>query len=60
MLVLPRKKNERLVIGENIVVTIVSIKDGNVRVGIEAPPEVSVWRSELVEKGIRPRKESQS
>ena len=47
MLVLSRRVNERLVIDGNIVVTIVRVAGGSVRVGIEAPPEVSVRREEL-------------
>ena len=47
MLVLSRKESERLVIGENIIVTIVRLAGGTVRLGIEAPPEVSIRREEL-------------
>jgi carbon storage regulator len=48
MLVLSRKENERLMIGENIVVTIVRVSGGKVRLGIEAPADVSIRREELV------------
>lgn len=48
MLVLSRKHNEKLVIGDNIVVTVVEIRGGKVKLGIEAPPEVKVLRGELV------------
>ena len=47
MLVLTRRTSEKLVIGDNIVITIVRIDGGQVRVGIEAPREVSVRRAEL-------------
>ena len=47
MLVLSRKKDERLIIDGNIVVTIVKVGGGTVRLGIEAPAEVSVRREEL-------------
>jgi carbon storage regulator len=47
MLVLSRKEKERLMIGENIVVTIVGVFGGKVRLGIEAPAEVSIRREEL-------------
>ena len=47
MLVLSRKANERLMIGEEIVVTIVRISGGQVRLGIEAPADVSIRREEL-------------
>ncbi len=48
MLVLTRKEDESLVIGGNVKLTILSIKGGQVRVGIEAPREVSVHREELL------------
>jgi carbon storage regulator len=47
MLVLTRKRDEQIVIGDNIVITIVKIDMGRVRVGIEAPREVPVYRREL-------------
>lgn len=47
MLVLTRKMNESIVIGDNIKVMIVGIRGGHVRLGIEAPPEVTVLRDEL-------------
>lgn len=50
MLVLSRKVGEKILIGENIVVTLVEIDRGKVRVGIEAPKDVPVWRDELVVK----------
>lgn len=50
MLVLTRKEGERILIGEKISVTVVRILGGGVRLGVEAPPEVPVMRSELKEK----------
>ena len=50
MLVLTRKEGERIQIGDNICITVVRIVGGGVRLGVEAPPEVSVLRSELKEK----------
>ena len=47
MLVLSRKQSERLIIGDNIVVTIVRIAGSSVRLGIEAPPEVQIQREEV-------------
>jgi len=47
MLVLSRKTNESIVIGENIVVTVVDIRGDKVRLGIQAPREVSVHRREV-------------
>lgn len=50
MLVLTRKDGERIRIGENIVVTIVRSTDGRTKVGIEAPREVPVLRTELEDR----------
>jgi len=47
MLVLSRRENERLFIGDNIVITIVHVTGGTVRVGIEAPDDVQVQREEV-------------
>ena len=47
MLVLTRKEGEQIVIGENIRVTILAIKGNRVRLGLAAPPEVSIVRQEL-------------
>lgn len=47
MLVLSRKAGERLVIGDDIHVTIVEIRPGRVRLGITAPSETPVHREEV-------------
>lgn len=47
MLVLSRKLGEKIVIGDNIVVTIVKIDRNQIRLGIEAPHEVPVYREEI-------------
>jgi carbon storage regulator len=48
MLVLTRKLMEKLYIGDDVCVTVVRLEGGQVRLGIEAPLEVSVVRAELV------------
>lgn len=48
MLVLSRKEGERLVIDENIVVTVLHVAGGGVRLGIEAPRDVPVHREEIL------------
>jgi carbon storage regulator len=47
MLVLSRKKDERIVIGDNISLCVVEIRGDKVRLGIEAPPEITVHRQEV-------------
>jgi carbon storage regulator len=47
MLVLSRKKDERIVIGDNISLCVVDIRGDKVRLGIEAPPEITVHRQEV-------------
>ncbi|QDT84612.1 carbon storage regulator [Gimesia chilikensis] len=47
MLVLSRKKNERICIGENIVITIVEIRGDKIRIGIDAPKDIPVDRDEV-------------
>jgi carbon storage regulator len=47
MLVLSRKTEESIVIGDNIKITIVRIAGDKVRIGIEAPPDVPVHRQEV-------------
>ena len=48
MLVLSRKLGQRFQIGDNIKVTVVKIDRNSVRIGIEAPGEVPVYREEIV------------
>ena len=50
MLVLSRKADERIVIGDNIVITIVNIRGDKVRIGIDAPKDVAVDRQEVARK----------
>jgi carbon storage regulator len=48
MLVLSRKVGEQIVVPESgIVLTVLSIRGGQIRLGISAPPEVAVYREEL-------------
>lgn len=47
MLVLTRKLNERIVIGDKIRITVVGIRGNHVRIGIEAPTDVTILRDEL-------------
>jgi len=47
MLVLSRRRDERILIGDNIEIVIVEIRGEKVRIGIDAPTEIAVHRAEL-------------
>lgn len=49
MLVLSRKRDERILIGDNIVITVVDVRGDKVRLGIDAPKEVPVHREEVAQ-----------
>ncbi len=53
MLVLSRKLNEKIVIDGGIVVTVVKIEGGQVRLGIQAPGNIKVFREEIAGKVAR-------
>jgi carbon storage regulator len=50
MLILTRNQNESVIIDDNIKVTVLSDKGGQVKLGIEAPDEVEIWREEIYEQ----------
>jgi carbon storage regulator len=47
MLVVTRKQGERLWIGDNVVVTVIECKGGRVRLGLDAPQAVAIYREEI-------------
>ena len=47
MLVLTRKLGESLMIADSITVTVLQIKGGNVRIGVQAPPHMTIVREEV-------------
>jgi len=47
MLILTRKVGESITIGDDVTITVVASKGGQVRIGIDAPKSVSITRSEL-------------
>jgi carbon storage regulator len=49
MLVLSRQRDESIIIGDNIVITIVDVRGDKVRLGIDAPREIPVHRREVYE-----------
>jgi carbon storage regulator len=48
MLVLSRKQGEKIIINENISITVVEIDRGKIRLGIEAPRDVPIFRQDLL------------
>ena len=50
MLVLTRRLGETIVIGDDVVIKIVDIHGKQIRIGIEAPTEISVYRGEIYER----------
>lgn len=54
MLILTRREDQEIVIGENVIVRVLEMRDGKVWLGITAPPEISVDRME-----VRLRKEAE-
>ena len=49
MLVLSRQRDESIIIGDNVVVTVVDVRGDKVRLGIDAPVEIPVHRREVYE-----------
>ncbi|MDR5586539.1 MULTISPECIES: carbon storage regulator CsrA [Clostridium] len=49
MLIITRKKDESLMIGEDIEITVLKLEDGSVKLGINAPKETTILRKELYE-----------
>jgi len=58
MLVLSRRKNESIIINDDVMITIVEIRGDKVRVGIEAPKEVPVHRKEVYDSIYRENNKS--
>lgn len=60
MLVLTRQRGERIMVDDNIIITIIEVRGDKVRIGIEAPRDVSVHREEIYDEIQRGnRRESQ-
>ncbi len=54
MLVLSRKKNETISLGENIEITVVQVEGNRVKIGINAPDDVTILRGELNDSFVQP------
>jgi carbon storage regulator len=59
MLVLSRKKNESIIINDDITIVVVEIRGDKVRLGVEAPKEVPVHRNEVYEAIRRNQQQKQ-
>ena len=60
MLVLSRKRDESIIIGDNIVITVVDIRGDKVRLGIQAPKGITVHRQEVYDAIQRDKKSKQA
>ena len=58
MLILTRKKDESIIINGNIEIQIIAIEDGKVKIGINAPKDIEIHRSEVFDKILASNKEA--
>ena len=59
MLILTRRVGEKLIIGENVIVTVLGVKGTQIRIGIDAPAEIQVHREEIFKRIQRERAEAE-
>jgi carbon storage regulator len=60
MLILTRRVGETLMIGDEVTVTVLGVKGNQVRIGVNAPKDVSVHREEIYERIKKEQSESNS
>lgn len=60
MLILSRKKNEQIVISDDITITVLDVEGEKVKIGIDAPKDIKVFRKELIEEVKNTNTESTS
>ncbi len=58
MLVLNRKKGETIILNDNIQITVVDIQGDNIKIGIDAPREVAIFRKEIYEEIVNSNRQA--
>ena len=58
MLILNRKTSESIILDDNIEIHILEIQDGKVKIGIEAPKEITILRKEIYDEVIKENRKS--
>jgi len=58
MLVLTRKLGEGIVIGDDVTITVIEMKGGSIRIGIDAPREKKIYRQEIFDKIVEENRDA--